>query len=273
MQQAQALGEMEEERKSLAHGLRALMANPASWPLPFAGDYLAFHAVFGDKLVIDIAPGQVTHQFPPHRQIGGEVVKAADYVLGRGSWQPLLERLDRSVIHREVADLLASGGDYRSTPGHAALVQRLADGKPGIRNLQPLDSLERIDCYFDDLNRLIASIRTDGYRRRPRYDGLDSVAAEAACSLVRPIVAELTESEIGMAVDADGQLIRVGPGNHRMAIARQLGLDLVPVECRLFHVAWVRRHMEQGRAPLQAIANGVRRIAQTQQKTSPGDLS
>ena len=48
------------------------------------------------------------------------------------------------------------------------------------------------------------------------------------------------ETEVGMAVDADGGLVRVGPGNHRFAIAHQLGLRRIPVELRLFHVRWLR---------------------------------
>ena len=260
------------ERKALAGSLRALLAEPASWPLPLAGDYLAFHHFFGEQLVIDVDPRPVTHQFPPHRKIGGEVMKAADHVLGRGPWQPLLEPLERSVINREVADMLACGGDFRATAAHAALMDRLKAGRPGIRNLQKLDTPELIDSYFEDLLRLIASIRDAGYRRRPSYGGIDGAErAVAATSPVRPLIAELTESEIGMGVDADGRLVRVGPGNHRMAIARQLGLARVPVELRLFHVTWLRRRMERGHGPLQAIAAGVRTIARKQQNALSGE--
>lgn len=272
-----AIGPAEDsgtDRRVLAHSLRTLLAHPDRWPLPFAGDYLAFQHVFGNRLVVEIDPRPVTHQLPPHRQIGGQTVRAADFVLGRGRWLPLLEPLDRSVIHREVADLLACGGNYRETPAHAALMARLKAGDPGVRNLQRLDTSERIDAYFEDLQRLIASIRDTGYRRRPAYDGIDSAEqAMAATSPVRPVLVELTESEIGMAVDADGRLVRVGPGNHRMAIARQLGLLRIPVEFRLFHVAWIRRHMAQGQGLLQVIVTGVRAIAAQQPNASSGETA
>lgn len=228
---ALAEGEWRTARDELANGLRDLLASASSWALPFAGDYLQFHAYFGDQLVIDIDPRQVIHQFPPNRRIYGQKVAASNFVLGRGSWLPLFEALDNSVIHGEVAELLALDGDYRKTAGHAALVERLGTDKPPIRNLQTLDSIEQIGCYFEDVNRLIASIRDNGFRRRPHYDGLESVAEAAkASSPARPVLVELMESEIGVAVDADGSLVRVGPGNHRMAIARQLGCARVPVE-------------------------------------------
>ena len=109
-------------------------------------------------------------------------------------------------------------------------------------------------------------------RRRPDYDGLESASdAAKASSPVRPVLVELMESEIGIGVDADGSLVRVGPGNHRMAIARQLGLARVPVELRLFHAAWVRRQMAQGKGPLQSITAGVRRIGAKQQRNISGD--
>ncbi|MCB1432806.1 MAG: hypothetical protein KDK75_10160 [Alphaproteobacteria bacterium] len=272
MRAAVADGGLHEDRKDLALELRQLLSTARSWPLPFAGSYVAFHGVFGNRLVIDVDPRQVTHQFPPNRVIAGQNVAAADYFLGRGPWAPMLEPLDKSVIHREVAELLAHGGRYRGTAGYAALVRRLEAGRPAIRNLQDLDSIARIDGYFEDLHRLIVSIRDNGYRRRPDYDGLESASdAAKASSPVRPVLVELMESEIGIGVDADGSLVRVGPGNHRMAIARQLGLARVPVELRLFHAAWVRRQMAQGKGPLQSITAGVRRIGAKQQRNISGD--
>lgn len=248
-------------RIALARELKALLAAPQG-DLPFSGSYLSFHEFFGDRLVVEIDPGSVTHQFPPNRMIGGRNVSIADYVLGRGSWDGFLEPLDRSVIHREVADVLASGDAFRDTESHAALRERLERGNPAIRNMLPLDSAEKIDRYFEDMLALVASIRSKGYRRRPRYNGVDSAeAAMAATTPLRPLLVELTESEIGMAVDAGGRLVRVGPGNHRMAIARQLGLARVPVEMRLFHVAWVRRAMESAPGPLHAIGQGVRALS------------
>jgi hypothetical protein len=270
---APAETERQTERRELAQRLAELMSSAPSWPLPFAGDRLQFQAFFGDRLVVDIDPRQVTHQFPPSRTIGGQNVSAGDFVLGRGAWKPLLEPLDRSIIHREVADVLAHGEAYRETAGYAALVARMEAGDPGIRNLQSLDTIARIDCYFEDLVRLIASIRSGGYRRRPAYNGLHSAEEAAKASTpVRPVVVELMESEIGMAVDNDGGLVRVGAGNHRMAIARQLGLARVPVEFRLFHVAWVRRQMAAcGKGPLGSIIAGVNAIGRNEQRSISGD--
>jgi hypothetical protein len=72
----------------------------------------------------------------------------------------------------------------------------------------------------------------------------------------------MTESEIGLAVGADGALFRIGPGHHRMSIARRLGLARVPAELRLFHVKWLRQIMrEDGLGPLAALRHGIARLA------------
>jgi hypothetical protein len=242
--------------------LERLLADAPLMSVPFFGDYQALHEVLGDRLVVEVDPRAIQYQLPPSLPYGGKHIKVAEHFLGRGLWKAFREPLEKTVIDREVADLLASGGRFRDTLVHAMLLKRLQQGRPMHRNLQPIDSEAKLDRYFDDLWTLITSIRDQGYRRRPRYAGVTS-AGEAArhSSPVRSVLVELTESEVGVAVGRDGRLYRAGPGHHRMAIARHLGLTRIPVELRLFHVKWLRPQLKTSSDPVTAIIHAAQQIA------------
>ncbi|KAB2928684.1 MAG: hypothetical protein F9K30_00580 [Dechloromonas sp.] len=44
--------------------------------------------------------------------------------------------------------------------------------------------------------------------------------------------------EIECAVDRDGQLVKINAGNHRLAVARLLGLPAIPVHLTMIHESW-----------------------------------
>jgi hypothetical protein len=203
--------------------------------------------------------------------IRGQTVRFSDHFLGRGDWKLHLEKLERSSVYLEIADLLVSGPAFRDTPAYAELRGRMAEGRPAHRNLLPLDTVEKLDLYFEEVLELVRSIRDEGYRRRSPYAGVDSIAdAALRASSIRPVLIELTESEIGVAVGPQGSLHRLGPGTHRFAIARQLGLKRVAVELRLFHIQWIRQAMAQsGLGPLRAIIAGAQDI-RTDHARDPG---
>lgn len=245
-------------RVELMRRIKELLRQAPTAPVPFFGDAQEFRDFAGDRLVIEIDPGQVADQFPVQKVINGKPIGFANHLMGRAGWKPHLERLERSTVYREIADLLAHDHDYRATPIYAELKTRVENGKPPVRNLVPLDSIAKLDLYFDKVVELTRSIASSGYKRRPRYKGMES-AEEASrfSSGIRPVAVELTESEIGVAVGADGSLHRIGPGTHRLATARLLNLPRVPVEVRLFHVQWLRRVIAGQKRPMQAIFSAI----------------
>jgi hypothetical protein len=245
-----------------------LIRSAAEQDQPFFGDGQAFRECLGGALVIFADPRLVQEQLPPSGSVGGAALRFDDHAFGRGNWQAHLRPVTGAPIYREVADLLA-GGDIRQSQSFALFLRKARNGKPAIRYLQALDSAAKIERYFDEVARLIDSIRTNGYRVRPGRDpDLAGVVAAERATEARSQLVELMESEVGMAVNADGSLVRVGPGNHRFAIAHQLGLPGVPVELRLFHVRWLREafrgHGQQSPAAIIAAAS---RLSTTQ---SPG---
>ncbi len=62
------------------------------------------------------------------------------------------------------------------------------------------------------------------------------------------------ERDIGVAIDADGRLVRHTNGKHRMAAALALGIERIPVEIRLVHTGWLARQSERlGLSPADAL--------------------
>jgi hypothetical protein len=208
---------------------------------PFFGEGAGFRDLFNGKLITMADPATVNSQFPPIGNVDGQMIRFDEQAFGRGRWADHLRPVRNAPIYREVRDVIA-GGDIRRSQSYEALLLKAESSKPSIRYLVALDAREKIDRYFVQVGKLVESIRKRGYRGRRGYslEEADQVSALKA-SEARPVGIELTESEIGMAVDADGTLVRVGPGNHRFAIVHQLGISPVRVEIRLFHVRWLRQ--------------------------------
>jgi hypothetical protein len=248
-------------RLDLARRINELLRQAPTATVPFFGDAQQLRDFAGGKLIIEIDPAQVGDQFPVMKVINGQSVRFAEHFLGRADWSHHLEKLDRSTVYREVAELLAGDFNYRATAIYGELRKRISEGKAPVRNLLALDTDEKLDLYFDHVVEVIRSIASSGYRRRPRYNGIESaVAAMPHSSAIRPVAIELMESEIGVAVNANGSLHRIGPGTHRLAIARLLKFQRIPVEVRMFHVQWVRRAIGSTGRPLQAIFSGIREL-------------
>ena len=129
-------------------------------------------------------------------------------------------------------------------------MQLAATGQPRICNDVPLDSERVIDAYFEHYLYLIESIRRSGVL--PRIE----VPRSTADSLVRSAKTEKEEREIQIAIGPEGELLRLGTGRHRTAIAQALELELIPVEIRLIHAKWLLRLVERsGKSPLATLLN------------------
>ena len=128
----------------------------------------------------------------------------------------------------------------------------LKSGEPRMWNRIAFDSEEKIESYFIGMAGLLEDIRANGYRMRPLPD-LGLLGAFRPSS-VRSLLEEAEERHIGVALDADGALLRLGPGQHRLAAAQLLGVPEVPVEVRLLHVDVLCAATER------AVRDAIRRI-------------
>lgn len=237
--------------------LQALRLAPSTSD-PFFGSHFDVADAVGDRLIVWLDPSRVGKQLQSRIEMPGSTLSVSDCCLGKGDWSKWLKPLEATLVDREVREVLASEPDYRAAPCYKRFFQEFEAKRPTVRNMIALDTPERVDAYFADLVSLIASIREKGVIRRPPRRLEQAEALLPALSAARPLAVELTESEIGIAVGAAGELFRLGPGHHRMSIARQIGLRRVPAELRLFHVRWVREQMRLSKCgPLRAIRIGL----------------
>jgi hypothetical protein len=223
------------------------------------------HDILAEKVgglpVVDVHLAQLTLQLSRHVTVGGRTFVLTEWFVGNGDWSGWLRPIVSTPVYREVEILLRAGKDFRTTAHFQKLKLHMEMGRPPIRNEIPLDTLEKLETYAGNVLRLAASISKRGVLRRPEAH-IEEIAANT--DVARPLWVEAMESEIGAAILADGTVARLGPGHHRVAVAKLCGVSHAPVEIRLVHGAWLKRQMaETGLPPWPALIAGLRNITQS----------
>ena len=219
----------------------------------------AARRALGCELWIDIDPAVLERRLEHRFRQEGRVHIIRDRFLGAGDWTPLLRRLDRSTTHREVAEVVKAGLQYRETHSYAKALDRARGPKPIRRNFVRLSSPDKVEAYFRQTADMCRSIEEFGLMRRSDY-------GRRLSSFARPSVrlpwVEFGELDIGVAIGAGGELYRFASGKHRTAAAQALKLASIPVEIRLVHAEWLARRMETGLTPLAGLRKGTETLAQ-----------
>jgi hypothetical protein len=229
---------------------------------PEAGDVPPEDAIwfFGPRLHLEIDPARLTHRIHDYvldrhgvRWMGRSFLDAAD-------WSEVTAPLEKSPIHREMSELVAAGDDYRDTRAYRNLVLAIESGRPCRRNAMRLATIEDIESYIRYCRALIESVRTRGVLRRGLAGGFHRLRLKHRES--RSPMLDSAERDIGVAITADGKLIRHLGGKHRTAIARALDLPVLPVEVRLVHVRWLAKEMDRTGLPAhRALIEGIDAVA------------
>jgi hypothetical protein len=189
---------------------------------------------------VDVAGPRVAHPSPaapkvstqrPRAAPRGRLFHTGHWFIGAGDWSPILLPFARHQVSREAEELAAADLRFRDTPVYARYRRRAEAGKPMVRNRLVLDTPAAVDVYFEGFVALFESIREHGLRRRAEFAGRRGWRAGR-----RRWLAELGEQDIGVALAAQGRLVKLPGGQHRFAIARALGLEAVPVQVRMLHV-------------------------------------
>ena len=218
------------------------------------GGFAARRAL-GAALLVDIEPNILQDRLEHRFKQNGRRHNIRDKFLGAGDWTPLLRPIARSSTNREVAEIVQADFDYRETASYRRALERAADGNPIKRNFVTLSSPARIEAYFRQTADMCRSVKEFGVLGRRDYGWRK--ASFAHPSVRRPWI-EFGESEIGIAIGADGEAYRFASGKHRTAAAKALGLTSMPAEIRLVNVHWLARQMaETGLSPAAALSRGI----------------
>jgi len=118
----------------------------------------------------------------------------------------------------KVSDFIQRGGPVEDTLWFRQLAAELESKGVAYHKLIEMKSVEDIHHFFDSyVIPLIESLRNDGFR--PEKTGYESAAV----------------------IDAQGNLSKVGSGNHRFVIGKVLGLPLYPLRVLSVHADWYAR--------------------------------
>ena len=141
-----------------------------------------------------------------------------------GDWDAPEHPFVNDMRYQSVRDVVSSGSRWQDTREYAGDLATLQKGLP-VRHCW---TCEELDMRFDALDRLIETIRCEGYltqselrRRRTREAQLGR------------------QDEISVAIGRHGDIL-YRDGAHRLAIAKLVGTPLVPVEVEVRHVEWMK---------------------------------
>jgi hypothetical protein len=176
--------------------------------------------------------------------------------LDAGDWSGALMDVVQDHVWEEIHELVAADYDWRATRAYRRAKKAAQRGEPHVRSGRPLATPAELAAYFRRNVDLVRSVQRHGL---VDLNGPRLAFGRPAHGRARLFTQEWSERNVGVAVDADGALVRLGPGRHRWAAACALGLETAPVEVRLVHAAWLRRAVEAtGLRPDQALLEGLR---------------
>ena len=213
---------------------------------------------FGEKLLIHVDPARLTRRISDFVREPKGPRWVGSYFLDSADWSRALSQIASTPVHKEMSQIVEAGLDYRATEAFAALNRIASEGRPTQRNGVVLKGRDEIEAYFRYCVGLITSVREHGIARQ-QFGSFNNPAG-AADRRVRSMALDWTERDVGVAINADGELIRHLGGKHRTAIAQALHLPSMPVEVRMVHVNWLRRQVKQSGMPAhEALAWGLDR--------------
>jgi hypothetical protein len=220
----------------LFHWLDARGLRRAGLPYPLAESY------FGDALTLRFDPKKITRRVSMYFGVS-RLLATHNFIVG-GDWEPDAEPLHAHPKFIEMRSLLDSHPDFRACEAYAQRVQEMEQGMARKHRNTYLDSIERIDAYFQHYVCLIYSLRAHGCRSQHEVGGDDA--------------------KIGVAIGQSGEVMQFRKGNHRRALAKLLGLERIVVGVRMIHAAWLRECvLRYGPPPAVALRAGLSELGGT----------
>ncbi len=161
-----------------------------------------------------------------------------------GDWDRRWEPFGERPVPRAIVEHFEDGRPWRKTP----LYDHFADQLRRFNSAWDYTSMEAFDRRCEEIEALYRSIREHGYRSQRELAALE----DAATTRVSPF------DEIAVDVGRDGEFLWRSYGQHRLAIAKLLEIESVPVVVHRRHRRWqaVRNAVRRGAAPTR---DGTRR--------------
>lgn len=150
--------------------------------------------------------------------------------------------LERYCFYRAVADHIRRGVPWEKTEFYEWL--RARDDFPPAWEYSTEEGRQ---WRFEQLDRLAASMRAEGYRTQRECGEAEVSGHEQFGNLYHPAGAPPECHEVAVNVGRDGTLI-LDEGRHRLTVARALELPEIPVRVFVRHEQWQRKRSAVARA-------------------------
>ena len=147
-----------------------------------------------------------------------------------GEWDQRLQRFENGVTYRSFRRRFIEGDDWTSTPYYQFALDRIETTGSFKGFTTPEGVLERCD----ELDYLYKDIFEHGYQTQQEIDTRQTTVVHRHSHLP-PEMREVTVD-----VARSGELLWWG-GAHRLAIAKLLQLESIPVRIRVRHEGWQRQ--------------------------------
>lgn len=168
----------------------------------------------------------------------GLIIAAGDWDMVRK--EPIESYLDSDIYCRSIRQIFVEGRPIDQTDQFMQMTQRLAAGDipKGCR------SLKEIHACFSGLLKAYETIKTEGYKMQSELNSPN------------------LHDEIMVYIDRNGELHKQqGSGHHRLAIARLLKIEQVPVCVLGLHKQWAKQCYERyGNNIIFAVNQGLKQI-------------
>ena len=197
-------------------------------------DYILYHRWGFDRNATDfevrtlsIDPSAViyTHSFP--FDVLGENAIVGE---GGGPWYRCVKRFDDYRLFEAIHERFVHGKEWEETEMYKTEIRRIERGE---KAWNACESKEEIDERCKGIDKLYDDIKANGYRtqeelREISYHPTDAYYYQEVGGVRLP-------DELRIALGPDGELIRVGGGRHRLAIAQLLEIDEIPAVVQIQH--------------------------------------
>lgn len=198
---------------------------------------------FGARLFLEVNPLTLSHRLDEKFFDGEQLHWIGEHFLDSGDWRNILSPLERSPAHLEITEICMSRHDFRDGRRYRKYARMIEQGRPPRRNGRHLDTISKLDAYFQYYADLIENIERTGILPRNRFQQFHDTGHQHRSTRSR--WHDLIERDIGVAISADGKLVRHTSGKHRLAAAIGLGLNRIPVEIRMVHARWLHEQMRR----------------------------
>ncbi len=151
-----------------------------------------------------------------------------------GTWDQSGIQFEKTTLYASMQERYQSGLDWVETELFTALADDIQRGIPRYECM----TISELEAHFELVDRLYSSIEQEGYKSQRELfsDGSGWEDNTSRYDSVHPFL-----NEIAINIGRHGEMGKVSSGDHRLAIAKLLDIDEIPVIVRVRHEDWQRK--------------------------------